>query len=179
MPNIIDFGMVKETLPILTNPATSTDIANGKEAIGSNKEIITGTATLANEIFAKYTLDQVATGSSSTTRDKPIIWLSPTTSSGNTSYNLTLSCQRRYETTGYADLYAALYRSNRGGSVTGPEYVYNNGTYLNNIVNLQISNSLVSASGTFTINEDYNYAIVLVFDRSETYYGVEVTITKV
>lgn len=42
MSNIINIGMTKETLPTLNNPATSSDILEGKEAIGSDKEVITG-----------------------------------------------------------------------------------------------------------------------------------------
>lgn len=42
MSNIINVGVVKETLPTLNNPATSSDILEGKEAIGSDKKVITG-----------------------------------------------------------------------------------------------------------------------------------------
>lgn len=53
MPNIINFGMVKETLPTLTNPATESDIILNKQAIGQNKEIITGNVLLAGAPFSK------------------------------------------------------------------------------------------------------------------------------
>lgn len=43
MPNIIEFGTVQESLPELTNPAVASDIMEGKEVIGGNKEIIVGT----------------------------------------------------------------------------------------------------------------------------------------
>lgn len=45
--------MVKETLPILTNPATESDIILNKQAIGQNKEIITGNVLLAGAPFSK------------------------------------------------------------------------------------------------------------------------------
>lgn len=43
LSNVINFGIVKESLPELTNPAVASDIMEGKEAIGSNKGIIVGT----------------------------------------------------------------------------------------------------------------------------------------
>ena len=53
MSNIINFGTTKEILPTLTNPATALDIILNKQAIGQNKEIITGNVLFAGAPFSK------------------------------------------------------------------------------------------------------------------------------
>lgn len=53
MSNIINVGVTKEILPTLNNPATESDIILNKQAIGQNKEIITGNVLLAGAPFSK------------------------------------------------------------------------------------------------------------------------------